>query len=162
MTQVNTRYINTLQGDAREIEIFCNRFASEFLIPVEHFEIQLSPHMQINEQLINTLANTYNVSREVILRRLLDKQLVTSTYYLAKVKEWTDAYQQRKDSKKGESSGHYYNTQMAYFGDHFLNMVFDRYYSNRISMPQIADYLNMKVPTVMKLEEQMMDRVARQ
>ncbi len=162
VTQVNTRYINTLQGDAREIEIFCNRFASEFLVPTEHFNAQLSPSMQINDQSIRTLANKYNISREVILRRLLDKQLITSAYYQAKVKEWMAEYHHRKDSKKGKSSGHYYNTQLAYFGDHFLNMVFDRYYSNRISMPQIADYLNMKVPTVMKLEEQMMDMVARQ
>ena len=158
ITQINTQYIETLHGEARAIEVFCNRFASEFLVPVEHFDAQLFPNMQINDQSIRALADKYCVSREVILRRLLDKRLITSAYYQAKMEEWTAEYRQRQDSKKGKSSGHHYNTQIAYFGDHFLNMVFDQYHNNRITMFQVADYLNMKVPTAMQLEEHMATR----
>lgn len=154
VTQVNMEYIDSLHRPARDIELFCNRFAAEFLVPSSHFDTRLSDNTPINDQWIRNIAKAYSVSREVILRRLLDKGLVTSEYYRTKINEWYS-----ETSKKGGSGGNYYATQITYLGDKFLNIAFDKYYSGRASIEQIADYLDMKVPTVMELEARMMQRV---
>ncbi|MCR4286595.1 MAG: XRE family transcriptional regulator, partial [Deltaproteobacteria bacterium] len=80
---VDTRlddYINFLKGDDREIEVLCNSFGGDFLVPDSDFSRRIVG-IEINEESICRLANRYCVSREVILRKFLDRNAVTQTYY---------------------------------------------------------------------------------
>lgn len=139
-------YIRVLSGRNRQIEILCNRFAAAFLVPEADFDHRVSG-MPLNETTINSLANQYSVSREVILRRLLDKQLVTSHFYEQMVEQW----QNGEPGKKG-SGGDYYRTQGAYLGEHYLELAFSRLYQNKISVDQLADYLGVKVSNISGME----------
>lgn len=155
------QYINYLTGDAKEIEIFCNRFAAEFLVPTEDFE-RWQNQESWNDEFIKKLADSYKVSREVILRKLLDKNLVDKAYYEAKVQQWFEAYeaykQRLKESHSKKPGGKYYATQATYLGDKFLKLAFARYYQGRCTIEQLADHFNMKAKTVVKLEDYMLGR----
>ena len=48
--------------------------------------------------------------------------------------------------------GDYYRTQGAYLGERYLGTVFSRYYQNRISLEQLADYLGVKVKNIPGME----------
>ncbi len=139
-------YLDYLDGDNRRIEILCNRFAGEFLVPRDDFDNKILG-MPITDGAIQELAETYHVSREVILRKLLDRDLVNKRIYEAKVQEWNESAQQR--SGKG---GNYYSTQGVYLGERYLETVFTRYYQKNISLRQVADYLDVKEKNVPGME----------
>ncbi len=139
-------YIHRLSGQDKQIEILCNRFAAAFLVPEVDFDQRIHG-LPLNETTINSLANQYNVSREVILRRLLDKQMVTRQFYEQMVEKWRNS----ESGKKG-SGGDYYRTQGAYLGEQYLELVFSRLYQNKISVDQLADYLGVKVKNVPGME----------
>lgn len=147
---VDTRledYLSYLHGDNRRIEILCNRFAGEFLVPAHDFD-QRTKGMGIDDASIQKLADCYHVSREVILRKLADRGIVNPKDYEDKVREWERAIA----SKGSGAGGDYYRNIGAYLGEPYLEMAFSRYYQKRISTEQLADYLGVKVKSVPGME----------
>lgn len=140
-------YISYLEGDDQQIEIICNRFAGEFLVPAEDFENRIKG-IGINEDSVSLLANTYKVSREVILRKFLDKGKIDQEYYLEKVELW----KKQASSGKSSSGGNYYFTRGAYLGGKYMEKAFSQYYQNRITTERLADYLGVKVKNITGIE----------
>jgi Zn-dependent peptidase ImmA (M78 family) len=161
VTKSNDRYISSLVGDAKEIEIFCNKFAAEFLVPSYDLDQQMNLHEPLEQQ-IKRLADRYNVSREVILRKFLDKNLVSAAYYEEKARQWIEEYQKyaqlQKEKRKGKPSGDYYATQAVYLGYKYMTLAFNKYYEGRVSREQLADYLNVKVKNISQLENAFLGR----
>lgn len=147
-------YLVYLEGDSRRIEVLCNRFTGEFLVPRRDFEPRIKG-ITINDESIQELAETYHVSREVILRRLLDRKLVEQAVYEEKARDW--AQSAKKSSGKG---GDYYRNMGTYLGERYLGTAFSRYYQNRISVEQLADYLGVKVKNVPGMENLLFPRGA--
>lgn len=139
-------YLEYLDGDNRRIEILCNRFSGEFLVPKEDFDKKIRA-ITITAESIQELADTYHVSREVILRKLLDRDLVDQKTYETKVREWNESAQQR--SGRG---GNFYSTQGVYLGERYIETVFTHYYQKDISLRQVADYLDVKEKNVPGME----------
>ena len=140
-------YIHFLQGDNKRIEVLCNRFAGTFLVPDEDFDRQIAS-LSINNATIGNLANRYCVSREVILRKFYDRNLVNQQFYEQKVEEW-----RKEKGKPGKEGGDYYLNKGVYLGDRYIELVFSRLYQNRISIEQLADYLGVKAKSVPGMEE---------
>jgi Zn-dependent peptidase ImmA (M78 family) len=138
--------IRTLSGRDKQIEVLCNRFAAAFLVPEVDFDRRIA-QMYINEDQIENLSERYKVSREVILRRLLDKELVSQQYYEKKVEEW-------HSESKGRSGDHgnYYLTKRTYLGERYLELAFSRLYQNKITTDQLADYLGVKAKNIAGME----------
>ena len=128
----------------RWLEIACNRFAAEFLLPSEYFDAE-ADEFGHEEAGVTLLSQRYNVSREVVLRRFLDRGEVTSEEYRRTVSAWAQRSGQ-------ESGGDYYWTKIAYLGTNYIDLAFSRYYQNRITEPELADYLDTKVKNLPKLE----------
>ena len=147
-------YLDHLEGDSRRIEVLCNRFTGEFLVPRRDFEHRIRG-IAINDESIQELAETYHVSREVILRKLLDRKLVEQAVYEEKARDWTQSA--KKSSGKG---GDYYRNMGVYLGERYLGTAFSRYYQNRISVEQLADYLGVKVKNVPGMENLLFPRGA--
>lgn len=140
-------YIRYLSGDKRELEVFCNRFAGIFLVPDKDFDRQV---IDTDDRSISTLAERYNVSREVILRKLLDRGMIDQEYYDQKASTWIEeAKQHRREAKEG---GNYYYTTATYLGHYYSDLAFSKYYRREISAYQLADYLSVKVDSLPKLE----------
>lgn len=156
VTKYNDFYITSLTGDSKEIEVFCNRFAAEFLVPSNDFDNRLKSGLDI-EELVNSLSTRYKVSREVILRKLLDRQMISNEYYEEMREEWNNEFKQDR-GVKGDG-GNYYATQAIYLGDKYLGLAFDKYYQGRFGVEELADYLNVKVRSVAGLEQVILGKV---
>lgn len=132
------------------IETYCNRFAGEFLVPDDDFELNIKGKL-FSEMLVERLANTYCVSREVILRKFLDIDYIDKEEYSLMREEYLKDYFRFVEKKSDNNGGgNYYNTQMAYLGERYLRLSFSNYYQNKITITQLSKYLNMKVPSLKK------------
>ncbi len=141
-------YIDKLPQKEKRSEKFCNAFAAELLLPSADFDRQVHVGLRMTDEAIRNLASRYRVSREVVLRRLLDKQFVSKAFYQAKVKDWAAG----ADLEKEGSGGNYYATQATYLGERYLQLVFGKHYQGKLSLEQVADYLGVKTKSVAGLE----------
>ena len=140
-------YIERMTGDDQRIEVLCNLFAAEFLVPSHDFEAR-STSVSIDDRAIENWASLYYVSRETILRCLLDQGRVGQQYYEQKVHQWS-----MEQTGSGGAGGNYYLTKGAYLGERYIEMVFNHYHQGRISVEQAADYLDARTKNVPKMEE---------
>ena len=149
-------YVQQMRGDDRRVEIFCNKFAGELLVPTDDIKSQIH-NKTIDDKLLIRLAKKYSVSREVILRKCLELNKITSTSYKAKVNEWKEGFKAKGSAQHGD----YYLTQGAYLGSHYVESAFGRYYQGAISKTQLVDYLGMKEVHVSTFEGYVLHRGAK-
>ena len=93
-------------------------------------------------------AALYGVSRETILRRLLDWERVTQQDYEEKTRQWRA---ERKES--GGSGGDYFRTKGTYLGEKYIEAVISNYYKGNVSREEAADYLDTRTRNVPGIEE---------
>jgi len=141
-------FIGRLRGDNRKIEVLCNRLTADFLVPHEDFKRRISS-IKVQDQEIQNLARLYKVSREVILRKVLDMGLINQVVYEEKSKQWTEEARKWRSRGKG---GNYYSTKASYLGDSYLKLTFQKYYQHKINENQLADYLGIKVNSIPGIE----------
>ena len=143
-------YIRHLTGNNRQVEMLCNQFAAGFLVPDTDFDQRLKQWPSILEQNIEELSRQYHVSREVILRKLLDRKRITQAEYEQKIEKWGEESQNADDKKTG--GGNYYLTQGVYLSKRYLELAFSRLYQDKITVEQLANYLGVKTKNVPNLE----------
>lgn len=132
--------------DAARIEVICNALASAFLVPeTEMFKVL--GRMPPNRDSAEILAKNFNVSREVIYRRFLDRGLISDAEY----RDAADAWLNQMKKSKG-ASGNFYNTLFSYLGNPYIKLAFQRYHQNRISDVQLSEYLTIKPRNLAKFE----------
>ena len=147
---LNDKFLNTYENVTNvAIERTCNHFAGEFLVPDDDFDIVIR-NISPTDASISRLANTYCVSREVILRKFLDRKKISNEEYQVKREEFNSDYFRAKEGKKEgrKSQGDYSNTQAVYKGRHYLELAYGKYYQNLIGITQLSRYLNMKIPSI--------------
>ncbi len=154
ITKLDTSYIAQLPKKEQNIEKFCNALAAEILVPESDFSKQLRNTKSISEFFVSNLAKRYHVSREVVLRRMLDRDLVSQQFYETKSKQWAD------EVETGGTGGDYYATQASYLGDHYLSLVFSKHYQGRLTLEQAADYLGVRTKSMAGLEEMLLRKAA--
>lgn len=135
-----------LSDSYKREEVFCNAFAGAMLVPDRGFPADAR---NLNDRHIEELANKYKVSREVILRRYRDNNLVTSEEYENRVKVWNNQYSQKKSSTGG---GNYYATLRTYLGEKYMRAAFQQYYRQKINKRELADYLGVKTQSLNTIE----------
>lgn len=148
MTKQDDSYIRSLEPRYQRIEVFCNHFAAEFLVPHADFE-SFSDSSFYDDSVVEALAGRYSVSREVILRRALDSDLVDTGYYERKSREWAS---QAQRARRGQRGGDYYANQATYLGTGFLGLAFGRFYQGLCTRAQLAEYLNVRAKNLPGLE----------
>lgn len=145
---VHDSFISSLNIDAQTIEMICNRFASEFLLPDELF-VRLSANHAPSEATAELFAAQFHVSREVIFRRFLDHGRINQQTYSSVVSQWN---QQRQSGGEG-AGGNFYWTKLAYLGRDYVSLALSKFHQNRIDENQLAEYLDTKPKNVGVLEE---------
>jgi Zn-dependent peptidase ImmA (M78 family) len=157
ISKFDTAYVHQLPPGARRIEQFCNQIAAEVLIPSEDFAAQIRelPHHAeaVPEDVIASIANRYGVSRESILRRLLDLGRVGKPFYEQKAKFWAS-------QKKAAGGGDWYASQNTYLSHRFAREVIRRHYRNQLSMEQAAEFLGVKAKNFAGLEQRILQGAA--
>jgi Zn-dependent peptidase ImmA (M78 family) len=154
VTKRDDSYIKKLSGHSREVEVFCNQFAADVLVPENALA---SEDLTPSDNNIDRLASRYRVSRAVILRRLFDRGLVSHDYYRSKMTQWTNDYFDR-GADDAESGGNYYATQASYLSDTFARVAFRSYYQGSITLDDLARHLNLKVSSVSGLEQALLQK----
>lgn len=153
ISKFDTSYIERLPNAEKQLERFCNQIAAEVLIPSADFAQQIKSLPQnveqTSEEQFAMLANRYGVSREAVLRRLLDQTLVSQTFYEKKAKFWSS-------QKKAGSGGNWYLNQGAYLSDRFAKEVVSKHYKHQITLEQAADYLGIKPKSFAGFEERVL------
>jgi Zn-dependent peptidase ImmA (M78 family) len=132
-------FIKHLGNAEQKIEVICNGLAARVLVPDNVLD-QMLKGMKIGRLAASQLADHFNVSREVIYRKFLDRGLIAADEYVAAAKEWAAQVK----SKEEDSGGTYYNNQRAYLGQRYIDLAFTKYHQQRFDRRQLAEYLNMK------------------
>lgn len=149
VTDVDESYLKFLKRDEQRIEFQCNRFAAEVLVPAEKFEADIPFYEEEGGNAVSDLANKYSVSREVILRRLLDFKVIDKDHYVAQSEAWNNEYLR---SKKEASGGNWYLTKMSYLGEGFVQTAFHNYRNGKFDKVTLANHLNVKAKNLKKFE----------
>ena len=149
ITEVDETFFDFLSNSELKTEIYCNQFASEFLVPSDEFKNDIELFQQEGMDAISEIAENYSVSREVILRRLLDNNIISKSKYFEKSGEWNKDYLRRS---KGAGGGNYYLTKISYLGESFTKYAFIQNQKGSFSRSQLASHLNVKVKNLGKLE----------
>lgn len=145
--KANDDYISRLELDNRKLETICNMFAGKFLVPTNDL-LKLIDNVEINEKNIEKLSKKYSVSRDVILRKLLDMGKISKEAYEKKHSDYQDEMYRKPINNGG---GNYYNTKKAYLGENYINDVCSNYYSGKIDLYETANYLNVRVEAIPQL-----------
>ncbi|MGA8714992.1 MAG: ImmA/IrrE family metallo-endopeptidase [Roseiarcus sp.] len=138
-------YVERLPERPRHIEVLCNRFAAQFLLPEAAFEAAFAGQRP-TEQMAEMLAGRFHVSREFIFRKFLDRNLITREDYGRAARRWAA-------QKQEGSGGNPYWSKLAYLGRDYVALAFNQYHQNRIDETQLGEYLDMKPKNVGTLEE---------
>ena len=155
-----TRGISRKSG---KVEMFCDRFAAEFLVPSDDLKTRLNFSVY-DDKAVEKLANYYKVSRPVILLKLVNKGILTEENYWQKIDQWTDEYEhhlKKKADSKPSSGGSYYNTLTTYLGPRFMELAFGKYRDGHCSIEQLAEHLNVRVKHLPQLEDCLLKRALR-
>jgi Zn-dependent peptidase ImmA (M78 family) len=135
---VDDSFLNHLDSTEQKIEIICNSLAARVLVPDDILD-QMLGGLKISREAATQLAAYFGVSREVIYRKFLNRNLIDTDEYEDAAKEWTTQMK-----PKASTSGNYYNSHRAYLGQRYIDLTFARYYQQRFDRRQLAEYLNLK------------------
>ena len=154
VTTRDQRNLGSLAPTARDIEVTCNRFAADFLVPWSAFDWR-----SLNESAalaaIPTMARSFHVSREVVLRRFCDAGAVTPARYDEVVAEWSDDYFRDGGDSGG---GSYYANQGTYLSETYVRAALGNYHAGRLGIGELADHLRMKARNVTRFEDFILSR----
>ena len=142
-------------GRYEEEEVFCNAFAGEFLLPNSELNYSKLP----SDETIKKLADKYKISFDVVLRKYLDRGLISSDEYEQKIAVRQHYFRNNTENKP--KGGNYYYTQMTYLGYKYTKFVFNQYYQQRITQEQVADYFDIKQKNINSFETAFHERMTR-
>jgi Zn-dependent peptidase ImmA (M78 family)/transcriptional regulator with XRE-family HTH domain len=154
ITTADGRFVDHMVGAAKSIEVSSNQFAAEFLVPATAFPWDAVDRQNPVESVAG-IARRFNVSREVILRRVMDRGWVDSGTYRSCVEAWAA----EAEAGRGGDGGNYYNTQAAYLGDSYLRLAFSRHRAGLITTSDLSEHLGVKARNISKLEDKVANRI---
>ena len=140
-------------SDGQQTEVFCNAVAAAALLPKSVFlkDPLVGPSKETrswSDEEIKILSGRYHVSREVILRRLLTFDRVTKPFYDRKRAALVAQYRKKKVTGPISQA----TLAISRGGHFFTNLVFNSYQQRRITGSDIADYLDLRLKHLPRLQ----------
>jgi Zn-dependent peptidase ImmA (M78 family)/DNA-binding XRE family transcriptional regulator len=133
-------------GETLGEEIFCNAVAGNFLVPREDLlgQTVVASHggVEWTDEAIAELAAQYSVSREVILRRLLDLGKTNRQFYEGKTREYAEELR-RRPKRKGRLKPPV--DALSLLGPSFVGLVMNAFSNEVITINDASDYLGLRV-----------------
>lgn len=108
-----------LNASETETELFCNKVAAEFLIPIRELQ-NIWPTVKNTANPFDVLARRFKVSPIVASRRCLDMNYINKEVFFDFYNQYISKEQHRERKKSG---GDFWNTQNVRLGNHFGLMV---------------------------------------
>jgi len=145
-----------------QLEAFCNHVAGAVLVPARRLEsesiiIARGSDPELSDTEIEALAETYTVTREVLVRRLLTLGRTTRAFYVAKRKQYE---QERLERESPKTDGFLApaGDALSAEGKAFVRLVLDAYYQEAVTASDAADYLGVRLKHLPKIEEAILPR----
>jgi len=145
-------YLNFRNKESRIIEVFCNKFAADVLVPADLLRNLILVRQNLNKkwdlERLQQIAKKFKVSVEVILRRLLDLKLASKEEYEA----FRTNLVNLPPKKKPDGGPTYSVTTVSQLGPSFIGTIFSNMYEGKITSFQASEYLNVKINNLHKIE----------
>lgn len=134
-----------LEESKEGIEKFCNMFAAEFLVPSDDLRKRIYERV-LSDNEISKLANSYGVSKQVMMLKLLDLRYITKEDYY----KFKNRFEESKLKKKGGRRD-WEKTYSNRIGDLVLTEINNAYRSGEISFFEAARILDVNTKYAEKL-----------
>lgn len=135
----------------RNMEIFCNSVAGEFLVPKADLLENINVSNLTSKDSLSHLSNLYGVSEHVILRRLLDINKINKSEYKSK----TALFSQNVSLKSGKSRGNYLNNMIKYNGKPYYSLILLALDSGIINSLDFSKFTNLGQNQIPKLQDKL-------
>jgi Zn-dependent peptidase ImmA (M78 family) len=135
------------------VEVFCNAFAGELLVPADALSALSAlraPRFSV-DRAVEEGMQQFAVSRVVILRRLLTTGAIDQRTYQNTVALWERQYQPRP-KKKARGGAPPHQKAVAELGHGFVSHVLRAHDRGQISDIELSDYLSLRLRHVGKVE----------
>ncbi len=146
-----------LTGEPGPHEVWCNEFAGSLLVPAENIEWRIQPGQSTGqlawEQIANQ-ASRFKVSKEVFLRRLLTTQRVSLAEYRSGRRHLQNTPARKKAKSKGGPAPDV--KVVSNLGIPFVRAVLGAYHQQKITLSDVADYLDMRIRHLPKVQERVL------
>jgi len=150
-------YATDPNKERNRVEVLCNQFASEVLLPrnalLKDSLVIENEGKEWTEAKLQQLASAYKVSKEVVLRKLLDAGRTSQAFYNTLRKKWLEDYQKTKKLKKKGSGGNYHSTNLSRLGKTYVSDVLTGFHAGKLSEVQVADILGIKINKIKDYEQ---------
>ena len=147
------------ESGSAPVEVFCNAVAGETLVPatalaesgaVSHHATGLS----WDASQLRVLAREFSVSKEVVLRRLLDTGRITHAGYRARLREIRESIPGASDTKGGFAPPDV--RVVSHLGRAFVRLVLVSCYQEKITTRDVSAYLGVRLKHLGKIEQKVM------
>jgi len=153
-------YSEELKKDPNKIEILCNKYASDILLPnIELLNdllvLENRDNKEWSDNTLRAIALTYKVSKEVVLRKLFESDKTTQTFYSKTRIKWIEKYKHDLEKKKPTKPGGptYHVTNLSHLGKNFVSQVLINYHSGKLTASQVSDFLSIKLNRIPEYEK---------
>lgn len=138
-------------SDTGRIESFCNRVASHVVLPASSFERCLAglPARTDIVLQIESVAQQFKISRDVVAIRLLDRGDLTEDQYRILHQQYVDDWKAQQEKRR--SGGNYYVNHVRALSKSLVRLVGDVYSRGRITAAEASGLLNAKVEKLSNL-----------
>ncbi len=131
----------------QRLEVFCNAVASQTLVPdavlLSYAGIRDIGPEAWSDEILGPIARDFGVSREVILRKLLDHGLTTQAFYQENHERYTQEATEYKQKQKGGFVPPAVDV-VSTKGKQYVSLVFEALNSSVITAADAADFLGVK------------------
>ncbi len=133
------------------VEVACNYIAGSVLVPTNILNqklLTLDLDFSNFDTDLEVLGKVFNVSREVVLRRLLINKKINKDIFELHNHKFKNNYREKPKAK----GGNFYIKYLKNNSRSFVENILDAYRINRIDYSEALDYLSIKSETLTKLE----------
>ncbi len=131
----------------KQIEMFCNRVAGATLVPVKELQTLVRENEKVSlDECTENISKYFNVSRQVILRRLLTYNYIDKKTYQNKQTQYRNEFLKFKLETKEKNKDKSFARNMVSeivksLGETYINLVLDNYYNKNITLNESSDLL---------------------
>jgi len=148
----NDGLCNDFTGSTQKLEIFCNRFAAEFLMPAQHAALLLTNIDSVGpEVVVKTLRKTFKISTVMALTYLVRQQLISQEYYRQEIDRLEE--EGREDAKKTKHIKISPENRVLYsLGQGLVSLIVDARRQDFLAEDKAAEYLSLHSKSYKNLE----------
>lgn len=136
-----------IKENNQNMEFDCNQFSAEFLVPQDDFKLEAKKFDTNQWDGISSLSDIYGVSKQVIMLRLLNLNLINQQHYAGLKSNWA----QETLEKRGFGKRNWEHVYQNRVGSLAIKQVNNAYRKGDISYSEVIDILNLKTKYIEKL-----------